>query len=140
MVLGTVAFLAVPASVTGSLLEDWRRLAGDPAQACFDHERTLLADSAGDRLESYSVVASDANEVTIRYRTRNGAVAVAEAEVVCALREGRFSEDDTVRRREHARVANGLDKLIARFDCLERKKTILRAGKIDEAGRVRCSR
>lgn len=138
-VAAAATFLAMPASVTDSVREDWRRFAGDPGQACFDHEKASRADPAGASLDSYSVSASGANEVTIRYRAKIGEEVHSDIEVVCALREGKFSAEDTVRRREHAIVAKRIDKLIAEFDCLDRKKSMLRAGKVDEANRVRCS-
>jgi hypothetical protein len=138
-VAAAATFLAMPASVTDSVREDWRRFAGDPGQACFDHAKVTRADPAGPSLDSYSVSASNASEVTIRYRTKIGDEVYSDAEVVCALREGRFSAEDTVRRRQHAIVAKRLDKLIAELDCLERKKSMLRAGKVDEANRVQCS-
>jgi hypothetical protein len=138
-VAAAATFLAIPASVTDSVREDWRRFAGDPGQACFDHAKVSRADPAGANLDSYTVSASDPNQVTIRYHAKIGDEVYSEAEVVCALREGKFSEEDTVRRREHAIVAKRLDKLIAELDCLERKKSMLRAGKVDEANRVRCS-
>jgi len=132
MVFATAAFVAVPASVTGSLFEDWRRLAADPGQACFDHERRLIADAAGKRLVAYSVVGSDANEVTIRYRAMNGAEPALDEEVTCALQGGRFSAEDTIRRREHDQAAKRIDRLVAEFHCLERKKAILNARRGDD--------
>lgn len=138
--VAVATFVVVPASVTDSISEDWRRLTGDPGQACFDYERALLADPTGARLHSYSVGVSDASEVTIKYSAKNGVGADAEAEVICAVHAGKVSEAGTVRRREHALAVKRLDTLIAEFDCLEKKKDILRAGKVKEANRVRCSR
>jgi hypothetical protein len=137
-VAAAAMFLATPARVTDSVRQDWRRFTGDPGQACFDHEKLSRADLAGAGIDSYSVSASDASKVTIRYRTQIGDVVYSDAEVVCALREGKFSAEDTLRRREHAIVAKRLDKLIAELDCLDRKKSMLRAGKVDAANRVRC--
>ena len=134
-----VTVLAVPASVTDSLCEDWRRMAGDPGQACLDHERASLADPVSASLESYAVSAADSSVVTIRYRTSSGAPD-GGTEAVCVFREGKVSEEQTARQREHAMVATRLKILMADFDCLDRKEKLLRAGHVGEANRVRCAR
>lgn len=135
-----VTVLAVPAIVTDSLREDWRRMAGDPGQACFDHERASLADPAHASLDSHSVSASDRTVVTIRYRASKGDATDAVAEAVCVLREGKVSVEHTARQRAHAMAAKRLKTLMAEFDCLDRKKKLLRARHFDDADRIRCLR
>lgn len=138
--VAAATFLFVPARVEDSLREDWQRFTGDPGQACFDYERARLADPTGARFHSYSVSASDASEVTIKYRAKSSDGADVEAEVICAVHAGKVAEEDTKSRREHAIVVKRLDTMFAEFDCLDKKKHILRAGRVDEASRMRCPR
>jgi hypothetical protein len=133
-------FLLVPAGMTDSLRQDWKRLTGDPGQACFDHERLKLADPDGARFDFHSVSASDASEVTIRYRASTGDEADVDTEAICVFRDGRVSAEDTARRREHALAARRIDALMAEFDCLQSKKAQVLAGRADEARRERCPR
>ena len=55
-----VTLLLASSGMTDHLQQHWRRWAGDPGQACFDHERLSLADPDGARLESQTVGAPDA--------------------------------------------------------------------------------
>ena len=138
--VAAAAFLFVPAGVKDSLRDDWRRFTGDPGQACFDYERARLAAPNGARFHSYSVSASDASEVTIKYRAKSSDGTDAEVEVICAVHAGKVSEEGTQSRREHAIAVKRLDTMFAEFDCLDKKKHILRAGRVGEASRMRCSR
>jgi hypothetical protein len=135
----TGGWLVLAAGVTDPLRAEWRRSAGDPAQACFDFERASLAMPAAVN-DRFAVVASDASAVTIRYEAHDADGVPTQAEAVCALRDGSFSVQDTVRRREHAQVAERLDRLMVEFDCLNEKKSLLQAGKVDEATQRRCPR
>jgi hypothetical protein len=140
VVIATAMLLAVLATKTDTLRQDWRRLAGDPGQACFDHDMASHRIHASAVFDSTSVNALDENEVMVTYRASIGDAAPVGAEVVCALRDGKFSAEDTARRREDALVARRIGVLMAEFNCLDRKKVLLRAGKVDDANRVRCSK
>lgn len=125
------------------LRAEWRRSVGDPAQACFDFEQASPTGPAGARGHRYSVVASDPGQVTIRFDSADedgGDSSDARTEAVCALRNGVFSEEDTLRRREHARRAKRVEALMAEFDCLDRKKQLMRAGLAEQARRLPCPR
>ena len=135
-----VTLLLASSGMTDHLQQHWRRWAGDPGQACFDHERLSLADPDGARLEFQTVGAPDANQVTIRYRAHTGDGAGVDTEATCVLRGGRVSVEATVRMREQAMAARRFDDLVAEFDCLDDRKALLRAGKVDEANRRQCSR
>ena len=133
-----VAGLAMPPGVTNTVREDWRRMVGDPGQACFDHQRALLADPASASLATASFSDHDPSVVTIRYRVGKADEATAAVQATCVLRSGKVSEDQTARRREHVLAAERLDKLMSEFDCLDQKKALLRAGKVDRADRLQC--
>ena len=143
MLAGLVAattLLTVAACVSDPLRAEWRRSVGDPGQACFDFEQALSA-PGGTRAQRYALIASDAGMVTIRYDVQGGdGGPPAPTEALCALREGVFSAEDTMRRREHARGAKRVEALMAEFDCLDRKKQLVRAGLTERARRVACGR
>ena len=137
--VAAAALLTVAACVGDPLRAEWRRSVGDPGQACFDFEQASPAGAVGPavaRGRSYSVVASDPGRVTIRYIVADGGGAAAPTEAICALRDGVFSAEDTLRRREHARAALRVETMMAEFDCLDRKKRWLRAGQPEQARRV----
>lgn len=130
--------LAVPASVTKSVREDWRRMAGHPGQVCFDYEKASLADPNNASFESHAVSTSDPSVVTIQYHASSSATD-GGAEAVCVFREGKVSKEHTARQREHAMSVRRLQILLADFDCLDRKKRLLRAGHVGDANRLRCA-
>ena len=127
VVAAAATVLAVPAGMSESVQQDWRRFTGDPGQACFDYEKALLADPDGARLESHSVGETDPDEVTIKYRAGQGDEPQA-TEVLCVVRAGKVSEPDTVRGREHAAAVKRVQMLMAEFECLEQQKQALRKG------------
>lgn len=141
--VAAAALLTVAACVGDPLRAEWRRSVGDPGQACFDFEQASPAGAVGPavaRGRSYSVVGSDPGRVTIRYVVADGGGAAAPTEAICALRDGVFSAEDTLRRREHAHSAKRVEAMMAEFDCLDRRKQLLRAGLADQARRVQCPR
>ena len=141
--VAAAALLTVAAcvtDVTDPLRAEWRRSVGDPGQACFDFEQASPAGPTFARGRSYSVVASDPGRVTIRYDVADKAGTTAHTVAICALRDGVFSAEDTLRRREHASAAKRVETMMAEFDCLDRKKQWLRAGQPEQARRVQCPR
>ncbi len=141
--VAAAALLTVAAcvtDVTDPLRAEWRRSVGDPGQACFDFEQASPAGPTVARGRSYSVVATDPGRVTIRYDVADEKGTKAHAEAICALRDGVFSAEDTLRRREHARGALRVETMLAEFACMDRKKQLLRAGQPEQARRVQCPR
>lgn len=138
--VAAAALLTAAACVSDPLRAEWRRSVGDPGQACFDFEQASPVGRAVARGRRYSVVASAPGRVTIRYVVADAGGATVPTEAICALRDGVFSAEDTLRRREHARAALRMETMVAEFDCLDRKKRWLQAGQPEQARRVQCPR
>ena len=114
-------FLLTPPETKDSLGESWRRLSGDPGQACFDHERASLNDPITAKLQSRTVDPSRQDEVTITFQAKNPFGTYLSTTAICVVKSGKVDVPLT----KVLRVSQTMD---AGIKCLEGKIANRRAG------------
>jgi len=114
-------YLLTPLETKASLGESWRRMSGDPGQACFDFERANFNDSVTAKLQATSIRPESPNEVHIRFQAKNAFGAYRPGEAICVMKAGKVDAAST----QIKRTMNTID---AGIKCLEEKIERRRSG------------
>lgn len=131
-------FLLMPQERLDGIKESWRRLTGDPGQACLDFERRNLKDAESARLLTASRDKA-LHHVTINYKAKNSYGAFVESEVVCWVddTDGKVNENLTGLVRKTIRSEAQIKLLDADSACLERRNALIHQGvELEEATRA----
>jgi hypothetical protein len=136
--LTALSMLFMPSEASDAMGERWRRLTGDPGQACFDYQRTLLKDPYSARFDSYSVNPASENQVTVKYHAKNSYGSYGGDEALCSVWSGRVSEEGTQTLRENLVLGEKIRKMKVANECIGRKNSLMRLGNYDEGDRTQC--
>lgn len=108
VVAAVALFFLMPPETKVSMAESWRRLLGDPGQACFDFQRDSLNDPITARLGSYVTDPISPDQITITYYARNALGAYTQANAICVVKSGKVEVPAT----NSARKIRALDDSI----------------------------
>lgn len=86
VVLIPLFFMFAPEERTNSVVEGWRRMTSDNAQACLDYERQSLKDPEGARLVSTGFKGTN---FFIIYKAKNGYGTYGTMKGVCSFSSGK---------------------------------------------------